>query len=442
VSDTLLISGGTLVDPVARKLARADVLIRDGRIAGIGTDLWTPAGAEAPLANGVARIDATGLLVTPGLVDMHVHLREPGYEYKETIATGVRAAVAGGVTSVACMANTRPVNDCPSVTRFILERAGAAALAKVFPIGAVSVGLAGEHLAEIGAMREAGIVAVSDDGKPVWDAELMRRALEYTKLFRMPVIAHAEDRALAGSGVMHEGAVSLRLGLRGIPASAEDVMVARDIALAGLTGGHLHIAHISTAGSIAMVRAARAAGVHVTAEVSPHHLFLTDAAVDGYNTCAKMSPPLRSEEDRQAVRAGLADGTIDVVATDHAPHHRDEKDVEFDLAANGVVGLETLLPLTLALVREGLVDLPAAIAKVTSEPARILGIPAGRLEVGGPADLALIDEAAEWQVVAAELHSKSKNTAFADWKMRGRALVTIVDGRVVHDVRSSEARAA
>jgi len=444
MSDDLLISGGTLVDPVARKLARADVLVRDGRIVAIDVDLahQATAGDARPGAGGIERIDATGLLVTPGLVDMHVHLREPGYEYKETIATGVRAAVAGGVTSVACMANTRPVNDCPAVTRFILERAEAAALAKVFPIGAVSIGLAGEHLAEIGAMREAGIVAVSDDGKPVWDAELMRRALEYTRLFRMPVIAHAEDRALAGSGVMHEGAVSLRLGLRGIPASAEDVMVARDIALAGLTGGHLHIAHISTAGSISMVRAARAAGVHVTAEASPHHLFLTDAAVAGYNTCAKMNPPLRSEEDRQAVRAGLADGTIDVIATDHAPHHRDEKDVEFDLAANGVVGLETLLPLTLALVREGLVDLPSAIARVTSEPARILGIPTGRLEVGGAADLVLVDEGLEWQVVPAELQSKSKNTAFADWKMRGRALVTIVDGRVVHDARTPEARAA
>jgi len=363
-----------------------------------------------------------------------VHLREPGYEYKETIATGVRASVAGGVTSVACMANTRPVNDCPAVTRFILERAEAAALAKVFPIGAVSVGLAGEHLAEIGGMREAGIVAVSDDGKPVWDGELMRRALEYTKLFRMPVIAHAEDRALAGSGVMHEGAVSLRLGLRGIPSSAEEVMVARDIALAGLTGGHLHIAHISTANSVAMVRVARAAGVNVTAEASPHHLFLTDRAVEGYNTNAKMNPPLRSEEDRQAVRTGVADGTIDVIATDHAPHHRDEKDVEFDLAANGVVGLETLLPLVLALVREGVVDLPTAFAKVTSEPARVLGIPVGRLQVGSPADLVVVDSDLEWQVEAVDLQSKSKNTAFDGWKMRGRAVLTMVDGRVVHDL--------
>jgi len=430
----VLIAGGTVVDPVERTQRQADVLIRDGKVAAIEPGLASQLRARG---KGVTVVDATGCIVTPGLVDMHVHLREPGYEYKETIATGTRAAVAGGVTSVACMANTRPVNDCPAVTRYILERAEAAALARVYPIGAVSVQLGGEQLAEYAGMHEAGIVAVSDDGMPVMDAELMRRALECAKMFDMPVIDHAEDRTLVAGGVMHEGAMALRLGLRGIPSAAEDVMVARDVALAGLSGGHLHVAHISSAGAVEMVRQARASGIHVTAEVSPHHLWLTDAAVDGYNTNAKMAPPLRTEEDRQALRAALADGTIDVVATDHAPHHRDEKDVEFDHAANGVVGLETLLPLTLRLVEDGLLDLPTAIAKITSEPARILRLPTGRLEVGVPADVAVIDPAHEWVVDAATLVTKSKNTAFDGWKMRGRALVTLVGGRIVHDARAA-----
>lgn len=433
----LLIAGGTLVDPVARTCRAADVLVRDGVIAAIDAGI----SAQLPRrgAGTIQRIDATGLLVSPGLVDMHVHLREPGYEYKETIASGTRAAVAGGVTAVACMANTRPTNDSPAVTRFILERAHAAQLAKVFPIGAVSVGLAGEQLAPFAGMYEAGIVAVSDDGHPVSDAELMRRALECAKMFGMPVIDHAEDRALAGSGVMHEGAVSLRLGLRGIPAAAEDVMVARDIALARLTGGHLHIAHISSAGAVEMVRAARAAGVRITAEVSPHHLWLTDEAVISYNTNAKMAPPLRTEADRQALRAALADGTIDCIATDHAPHHKDEKDVEFDCASNGVVGLETLLPLTLRLVADGLLDLPTAIAKITCEPAAILGLPIGTLEIGRAADLTLVDPDLEWQPSNAELLTKSKNTPFEGWTMHGRAVLTMVDGRVVHELGRSSA---
>ena len=434
----LLITGGLVIDPVQRTQRVADILIRDGKIVAIEENI----AAQAKVKGKVPTIDATGLVVAPGLVDMHVHLREPGFEYKETIATGTRAAVAGGVTSVACMANTRPVNDCPSVTRYILERAKAAQLARVFPIGAVSVQLAGEQLAEFAGMHEAGIVAVSDDGMPVMDAELMRRALECATMFDIPVIDHAEDRTLAAGGVMHEGAVALRLGLRGVPAAAEDVMVARDVALAGLAKSHLHIAHISSAGALETVRQARASGIHVTAEVSPHHLWLTEDAVVGYNTNAKMNPPLRTEEDRQALRAALADGTIDVVATDHAPHHKDEKDVEFDQAAHGVVGLETLLPLTLRLVHDGLLDLPTAIAKITSEPARILRLPAGRLEVGVPADLVVIDPGHEWVVSSESLLSKSKNTAFDGWKMRGRALVTLVDGRIVHDLRPNGAAAA
>lgn len=438
----LLITGGLVIDPVQRTQRIADVLVQGGKIVAIDAGIAAQLPARARGRGGPPTIDATGMVVAPGLVDMHVHLREPGFEYKETIATGTLAAVAGGVTSVACMANTRPVNDCPSVTRYILERAKAAQLARVFPIGAVSVQLAGEQLAEFAGMHDAGIVAVSDDGMPVMDAELMRRALECAKMFDIPVIDHAEDRTLAAGGVMHEGAVALRLGLRGIPAAAEDVMVSRDISLASLAGGHLHIAHISSAGAVAMVRQARAAGIHVTAEVSPHHLWLTEDAVAGYNTNAKMAPPLRTEEDRQALRAALADGTIDTIATDHAPHHKDEKDVEFDHAANGVVGLEILLPLTLQLVHDGLVDLPTAIAKISSEPARILRLAAGRLEVGVPADLVVIDPTHEWVVSSESLLSKSKNVAFEGWKMRGRAIVTLVDGRIVYDRRPEAASVA
>ncbi len=429
-----LIFGGEVIDPVARRRYRADLLLRDGLIAEID-----PSGeldrAEVP---GRVRIDATGRLVMPGFIDMHVHLREPGFEYKETIETGCRSAVVGGVTGVACMANTRPVNDSPAVTRFILERARVAGLARVFPVGAVSVGLAGEQLAEFAGMRAEGIVAVSDDGQPVRDSELMRRALECAALFGMPVLDHAEDPTLGAGGVMHEGPVSLRLGLQGIPAAAEDVMVARDIALAELTGAHLHICHISSGRAVEMIRMARAGGIRVTAEVSPHHLWLTDEAVMGYNTNAKMAPPLRSEADRLKLLEGLADGTISVIATDHAPHHRDEKDVEFATAANGVVGLETLLPLTLRLVEMGVLELPDAIAKITSEPAAILGLPYGRLECGVPADLTIVDPDEEWPVERATLRTRSYNTPFHGWTMKGRAQQTLVGGRLVFD-RQAEA---
>lgn len=424
------IVGGTVVDPRKLEELRADVFVENGKIAAIGDGV--PGEGE-----GVDTIHATGRLVIPGAVDMHVHLREPGYEYKETIESGVRAAAAGGVTSVACMANTRPVNDTAAVTRFILERARAARAARVFPIGAVSVGLEGKTLAEFAGMHEAGIVAVSDDGRPVADSELMRRALECAKLFDIPVIDHAEDPSLVGNGVMHEGAVSLRLGLKGIPAEAEEVMVARDIALAQLTGGRLHIAHVSAAGSIRRIRTARANGIRVSCEVTPHHLWLTDEAIGPYDTNAKMAPPLRTEADRDALREGLRDGTIDAIATDHAPHHRDEKDVEFDCAHDGVVGLETLLPLTLRLVREGILDLPTAISKITSEPAGILRIPVGRLEIGAPADIAVVDPDLEWTLNPMDLTTKSKNTPFESWTMHGRALVSLVEGRVVYDGRMS-----
>ncbi len=419
------IVGGTVVDPVARTAAPGDVLIDGDRIEAVG-----PPGS----IDGEAQvIDATGLLVMPGLVDIHVHLREPGQEYKETVATGVAAALAGGFTSVACMANTNPVNDSGAVTQFILDRAKVANGARVYPIGALSVGLAGERLAEIGEMHRAGIVAVSDDGRPVMDAALMRRALEYTRMFGLPVIAHEEDDDLCCGGVMNEGAMALRLGLRGRPAAAEDVMVARDIALAELTGGRVHVAHVSTAGAVELIRAARARGVAISAEVTPHHLFLTDEAVGEYDTNAKMAPPLRSAADVAAVRAGLADGTIEAIATDHAPHHADEKDVEFDHAAFGVVGLETALGLGLRLVAEGLLDLPTLIARMSVGPARLLGLPAGTLAPGALADVTLVDAERRWKVSARAFRSKSRNTPYEGWDMTGRVTTVLVGGRIVHE---------
>ena len=425
---SVLIAGGEVVDPVAGRQTAADVLLDDERIAAVGP----PGTIEAGDATVV---DARGLLVLPGLVDMHVHLREPGYEYKETVATGVRAAAAGGFTSVACMANTEPPNDSAAVTQYILDRARIAQGARVYAIGALSVGLKGERLAEIGAMHRAGIVAISDDGHPVMDAGLMRRALEYSKMFRLPVIVHEEDRHLAAGGCMNEGVTALRLGLRGIPAAAEDVMIARDIALVRLTGGRLHVAHVSTAGAVALLRAAKAEGLAVTAEVTPHHLVLTEEAVQGYGTNAKMAPPLRARADVAAVRAALADGTIDAIATDHAPHHHDEKDVEFDQAANGVVGLETALPLVLGLVAEGVIDLPTLVARMTVGPARVLGIEAGTLEVGAPADVTVVDPERRWRVEARAFRSKGRNTPFEGWDMTGRAVAVFVGGRLVHDER-------
>jgi dihydroorotase len=424
----LVVTGGTLVDPVAGRAAPGDLLIEGERIAASGA----PGSLDAADAEV---LDARGFLVVPGLVDMHVHLREPGYEYKETIQTGVAAALAGGFTSLACMANTEPVNDSAAVTQYILDRARIARGARVYPIGALSHGLKGERLAEIGEMHAAGIVAVSDDGRPVMDAGLMRRALEYTRMFDLPVIAHEEDTHLAAGGVMHEGVTALRLGLRGIPAAAEEIMVARDLALARLTGGRLHLAHLSTAGAVALVRAAKADGLAVTAEVTPHHLFLTHEAVEGYGTNAKMAPPLRPRADVEALRAALADGTIDALATDHAPHHRDEKEVEFDQAANGIVGLETALALALRLVAEGVLDLPTLVARMTIGPARILGLPAGTLAPGAAADVTLIDPERRWRVEARSFRSKGRNTPFEDWEMTGRAVAVLVGGRLVLDER-------
>ena len=432
MSGRLLVRGGTLVDPVAGCAAPGDLLVEDGRIAATG--------APGTLAAGdAAEVGARGLLVLPGLVDMHVHLREPGYEYKETIVTGVKAALAGGFTSIACMANTEPVNDSAAVTQFILDRARIAGGARVYPIGALSLGLNGERLAEIGEMHRAGIVAVSDDGRPVMHAGLMRRALEYTRMFNLPVIAHEEDEHLANGGVMNEGATALRLGLRGTPAAAEEVMIARDLALVRLTGGRLHVAHISTAGAVALIREAKAQGLAVTAEVTPHHLFLTEEVIEGYGTDAKMAPPLRTKADVDALRAALADGTIDAIATDHAPHHRDEKEVEFEAAANGIVGLETALPLALRLVAEGVADLPTIVARMTVGPARVLGLPAGTLAAGADADLTLVDPARRWRVEARSFRSKGRNTPFEGWDVVGRAVVVLVGGRLVHEERAPAA---
>ena len=422
MSGSILIRGGTVIDPANDLHARRDVLLRDGKIA------------EVRESNGVDAetvIDATGCWVVPGLIDMHVHLREPGYEYKETVETGTRAAVAGGFTAVACMANTNPVNDSGAVTEYIVERARLAAMARVYPIGAVSKGLKGEELAETGEMRRAGIVAVSDDGMPIMNGELMRRVLEYTSMFGLAVIVHEEDRNICCGGVMNEGAMSIRLGLKGMPAAGEEAMIARDLALLERTGGRLHIAHISTAGAVELVRRAKQRGLPVTAEAAPHHFTLTEAACTDYNTNAKMNPPLRTAADVEAVRAGLADGTIEVIATDHAPHHKDEKEVEFELAANGIVGLETALPLALQMGAE--VGMPAErlIMALSMNPARVLGVDGGSLSLGAPADVTVIDPQRRWRVDVSRLHSKSRNTPFAGQELQGRAVTTIVGGRVV-----------
>jgi dihydroorotase len=380
--------------------------------------------------------DARDLIVTPGLIDMHVHLREPGFEYKETIATGTAAAVAGGFTAVACMANTNPVNDNAAVTRFILERAGEARSARVHPIGAVSVGLAGARIAELGEMRRAGIVAVSDDGMPIMDAGLMRRALEYARLFDLLLIAHEDDACLRGKGVMNEGVTAVRLGLHGVPGAAEEVMVARDVALVELTGGRLHVAHVSTARSVELIREARRRGLAVSAEATPHHLFLTEEAVADYDGNAKMAPPLRTRADVEALRAGLADGTIEAIATDHAPHHEDEKACEFDQAANGIVGLETALGLGLQLVADGVLDLATLVARMTTGPATLLGLAAGTLAPGAAADVTVIDPGRPWKVAVRQFRSKSRNTPFDGWELPGKAVATFVGGALVYEDRA------
>jgi dihydroorotase len=425
-NQAILITGGHVIDP-GRLNDRADVLIENGKIAAVGRNLARGG------ASSVTVINATGKLVLPGFIDLHVHLREPGFEYKETIQTGTASAVAGGFTSVCCMPNTNPVNDNQSITEFILDQARAAGNAHVFPIGAITKGSEGKELAEIGDLRRAGCVAISDDGQPVMNSLVMRRAMEYALAFDLPVIDHCEDLHLSEGGCMNEGLVSTQLGLQGIPSAAEDVMVARNLSLAELTGARLHLAHVSTAGSVRMVREAKGRGVRVTAEACPHHFSLTEEAVRGFNTLAKMNPPLRTWQDVQAIKDGLRDGTIDVIATDHAPHAAQEKQLEFAQAPNGIVGLETALPLTLALVEEGVLPLEAAVAKLTAEPAKAFRLPKGSLAPWADADLVMVDAQASWEVDPARFRSKSKNTPFAGWKVKGRVTTTIVAGRIVYE---------
>ncbi|MBU5637354.1 dihydroorotase [Geomonas sp. Red69] len=420
----LLIKGGRVIDPSQGIDETMDVLIADGVILELGQGLTAP--------EGTPTIDASGLLVTPGLIDMHVHLRDPGLEYKEDIATGSRAAAAGGFTSVACMPNTSPVIDNKAVACYVVNKAKSEALVNVFPVGSITKGSKGDSLAEMGDLKEAGCVAVSDDGKPVCNSELMRRALEYAKGVGITVISHSEDLALVGEGVMNEGFVSTELGLKGIPWAAEDIAVAREVYLAEFAAAPVHIAHISTAGSARIIRNAKARGVKVTCETAPHYFTLTDDAVRGYNTNAKMNPPLRGESDVAAMKAALADGTIDAIATDHAPHHPDEKDVEFNVALNGIVGLETSLPLSLKLVEEGVLDLKGLVSVMSCNPAKILGIDRGTLRVGAVGDVTVIDPGKEWQVEADKLESKSKNSPFLGWKMKGKAAYTVVKGQVVY----------
>ena len=420
---TVVIRHGRVIDP-GRINGQGDVLIQDGTIVQVGQGLAVPPGATV--------MDASGKWVLPGFVDLHVHLREPGFEYKETIQTGAAAAVAGGFTSICCMPNTTPVNDNQSVTEFILEKARAAGLANVFPIGAITKGSEGKELAEFGELKDAGCVAVSDDGKPVMNSLVMRRALEYAQAFALTVVDHCECLHLSEGGCMHEGLVATEMGLHGVPAAAEDVMVARNLALAELTGGRLHLAHLSTAGSVRMVREAKARGIKVTAEACPHHFLLTDEAVREFNTNAKMNPPLRSRKDVDTIKAGLKDGTIDAIATDHAPHADFEKQREFDYAPFGIVGLETAWGLALTLVDEGLLSVEQVVALLTVQPARAFGLSKGTLAVGADADVTLVDPDAQWVVEPEQFRSKGRNTPFAGWKLKGRVTTTIVGGRVVY----------
>ncbi len=429
MANRVVITNGRVLDPSIGLDEVSNIYIMGGRVASIKAS----ASDDSPLeegAPGLDVIDATGKLVVPGLVDIHTHLREPGYEYKETVSTGAGAAAAGGFTTILCMANTLPVNDNQSVTRYILKQAESAAV-RVLPIGAVSLGLKGKTITEMGELKEAGCVAFSDDGMPVKDAGLMRRALEYSAGVGKAIITHAEEPELVRDGVMNEGPVSTRLGLPGIPNVAEDSMIARDIQLAELTGGRLHVAHVSTRGGVDLIRAAQARGVKVTAEVAPHHITLTDSRVIGYDTNAKMNPPLRRDGDIEALIEGLNDGTIGSIATDHAPHSVIEKDVEFACAANGIIGLETAFSLVYGLVLDGRLSLERMVEAMTISPAKAIGLECGSIRVGAAADITIIDLGAEWTVEADSIRSRSKNTPYIGVTMKGRVQQTIVGGKTV-----------
>ena len=424
----LLLKGGRVIDPANGRDGMFDILVEDGRIARVGRGIP---------ANGAEVFDvAPGWIVAPGLIDVHVHLREPGQEHKETIATGTASAVAGGFTSVACMPNTEPVNDHAGITQFILKKAAEAGLARVYPIGAVSRESKGEQLCELGEQKAAGCIAFSDDGKPVATALLMRRALEYAGMLGMPIVDHCEDPSLKGDGVAHEGHRASALGLRGIPGVAESLMVERDVSLAELTGAQVHIAHMSARQSLRALRAGKDRGVRVTCEVAPHHFTLTDESLAGpvaYDTNLKMNPPLREAADRDAMLDGIADGTVDVIATDHAPHHADEKLVEFDRAPFGIVGLETAVPLVFdRLVHAGRIGAGRMIELLSVNPARVFGLPGGTLADGAPADITVLAPDLPVTIAAASLRSRSKNTPFDGWQLRGGVVATIVGGRVVY----------
>ncbi len=430
MSRPVLLRGGRVIDPSRKLDERLDLLLADGKIAASGRDLDVPKGGET--------VDVSGLVVAPGFVDLHVHLREPGDEHKETIASGARAATAGGFTSICAMPNTRPPIDDHAAVGFVRAEGERAGFARVYPVGAVSVGLKGEEMTEIGELVAAGAVAVTDDGRPVWDSGLLRRTMEYTLAFDIPYFSHSEDLGLSANGVMNEGSVSTVLGLPGIPNAAEDAAVARDCVIAELTGGHLHILHVSTRGAVEIIRAAKARGVRVTAEVTPHHLSLTDEAVRGYRTEAKMNPPLRSASDVEAVRDALAEGVIDCIATDHAPHHYEDKDREFDDAPFGIVGLETAVGVCIReLVVTGRLDLTELIERLSLRPAQIAGLPAGTLAEGSPADVVVFDPEEIWICRPDEFLSLSHNTPFAGQELVGRVVMTWVGGRPVYD-RSGE----
>jgi dihydroorotase len=420
----MLIKNGRVIDPSQKVDDMLDVLVENGLIKEIGKGLSAPAGVET--------IDARGKYVVPGLIDMHVHLRDPGLEYKEDIISGTKAAVAGGFTSVCCMPNTKPVIDNKTVASYIINKAKAEGFCNVFPVGSITYGLSGDRMSEMGELKESGCVAVSDDGKPVGNSEMMMRALQYAAGIGIMVISHAEEIELVGEGVMNEGFTSTELGLKGIPRVAEDVATSRETLLAEYVGAPIHIAHVSTKGSVRTIREAKARGVKVTCETAPHYFTLTDDAVRGYNTNAKMNPPLREAADVAAIKEGLKDGTIDAIATDHAPHHQDEKDVEFNVAMNGIIGLETSLPLSLKLVQDGVITFGQLIEVMSCNPSNILGLNRGTIKAGSIADITLIDPEIEWVVEADKLASKSKNSPWLGQQLKGGAAATIVGGKLVY----------